>query len=270
MIMITGSDLAFAEKVPCWCASKQTWIRISAPRGTNANYPEGIEVGRVLEAIKQDVSCYTDQTLFVYAVAPTDKADTDSDAAPGDPTSTPLWHEYVIHKGTRLFISTTEFVDLASNAGDRSPSDAPGVDSDPNMKYQTFIQDLVKWIPISVPNPAFGKDAKVPHSNCTARTLKKCVISTLGHPADFVNKIRIFRNSNGYAKGDQIIGTTICWPNAWYYVVLSDTAKEWRSHEDRVAAIGRWPTIPGAAWDDDDEYCRWEQVPEEEDIDGPQ
>ena len=257
MMLITGSNVSFADKVPCWFASKQTWIQICAPRGTNPNYPDGIEVGQVLRAIKEDVSCYKDVPLFVYA-------GTDTAAVPGDPTTTPLWDEYVIHKGTRLFISTTEF---SMGDGDQTPSsDAPGVDQEPDMKYQMFIQDLVKWIPIAVPNPAFGKAnvTPFPHSNCSARTLKKCLISTLGYPADSVNRVRLFKNSKGFAKGDAITGNATCWPNPWYYVVLSDTANPWRSYGDRLSAIGRWPALPDAELQDDEADPGWEQVEEDE------
>ena len=34
----------------------QTWIRIGAPRSTNPDFPEGVEIGKVVAAIKDNVS----------------------------------------------------------------------------------------------------------------------------------------------------------------------------------------------------------------------
>eukprot|EP00959_Pyramimonas_sp_CCMP1952_P078130 1633339-Pyramimonas_sp.AAC.1 len=115
------------------------WVPLLVVAGTNTAWADGIEIGKVKQAVRDDVPFFKDKEFHIYALAP-EAGDTVQDAD----IMHPLWDEYVLYTTKKLMISLDELALPSSRASSNSEV-LQGVDTPPVLNFSVKLQDANKW-----------------------------------------------------------------------------------------------------------------------------
>lgn len=197
--------VACMGKVRVFLHEKSMWLTVTAPKGKNNKFPDGIPIGTIKDYLSLTASAYEGKTIYMY------------DATAGfQDTAISGGYEYLddyfVQPGVKLYASLEQM----NVAGVHDPAEEDNQVEWGGLTWIQIVDESYSWTKVMLPDNL--QEGQV----LTANMLKQSVLAKIGKSVtpQIMANMRVLRNDAGVAAGQPYKGTDKVRATSWYSVAI--------------------------------------------------